>query len=59
MKEVIKIGSLFFDKYKFKKHLKKRKSDGMDTEEQYIKKIKEIVLNFDRAFEIKRKRGRL
>jgi len=58
MKEVVTIGCLYFDKHKFKKHLKRRKSDGMNTENQYIKKIKDIVLNFDRVFEVKRKRNK-
>jgi len=58
MKEVISIGSLYFDKYKFKKHLKKRKLNGINTEDEYIGKIKEVILNFDRAFEVKRKRNK-
>jgi len=44
---------LFFDEGKFRTHFKKRrKDDGIKTEKEYLDIIKNIVLNFDKAYEI-------
>ena len=51
MKDTINIGKLYFDENKFKTHVKKRKKQGLiDNELEYIEKIKEIVLNYNKVF---------
>jgi len=49
---------LYFDEDKFKSHLKKRKKyNGISTAKQYDEMIKDIILNYDKAYEIIKNRG--
>jgi len=49
---------LYFDEDKFKSHLKKRKRyNGISTAEQYNEIIRDIILNYDKVYEIIRNRG--
>ena len=49
---------LYFDEDKFKSHLKKRKKyNGINTAKQYDEMIKNIVFNYDKAYEVTKNRG--
>ncbi len=52
MKDTVNIGELlYFDKDKFNTHVLKRKYEGLvETPENYIDIIQDIVLNYERLF---------
>jgi len=50
---------LYFDHDKFKSHVRKRKKyNGIGTSKEYQEIIKDIVLNFKKAYEIKKENDR-
>jgi len=58
-KQVFITDILSFDEDKFKAHVRKRKKEKLiNSEEDYIRIIKDVIYNFDRAFEVKRKRNK-
>lgn len=49
---------LHFDEDKFKAHVKKRKKyNDIGTSKEYQETIKDIIFNFDKAYEITKNRG--